>query len=126
MGHSRDDSTVPAVLTSPAHPNSSGKRRHHHVKQRGRKKQKVILSSETETSNLIQTTKSDLTRTLTCCTRNHADSYVRRQERSRRKSSSTYSQRKWIYSAHDVSNYNGNILYTHRQLFVTHRNAPHL
>lgn len=113
MGHSGDNRTVPAEQYSPPPPNSSGTRRHRHDGQRSRKKQKVI-SSETETRIRIQTLNPDLSDTFSSYTHRHTNSYVQRQDISRRKSRRTHCQRKWTYSAHDVSNYNGDIQYTHR------------
>ncbi|KAI3454902.1 hypothetical protein Pfo_011565 [Paulownia fortunei] len=109
MGHSVDNPTVAAEQYSPPPPNSSGKRPPRHDRQHSRKKQKVT-SSETETRIRIQTLKPDLTRTFSSYTRRHTNSYVQIQDRSRSKSRRTHCQRKWTYSAHDVSNYNDRVV----------------
>ncbi|KAK6148660.1 hypothetical protein DH2020_019572 [Rehmannia glutinosa] len=103
MGHSGDNPTATAERFSPPPTNSSGQRR--------RKKQKVI-STDTEIRIRVQTLKPELTRTFSSYTHRHTSSYVRSQERSRKKSRSgrSHSQRKWTYSARDVSNYNDRVV----------------
>ncbi|GFP85846.1 carbon catabolite repressor protein 4 homolog 5 [Phtheirospermum japonicum] len=108
MGHSGDSPTVTAERFSTP-PNSSGKRQRHHDKQRIRKKQKFV-STETETRIRVHTRKPELTSTFS--TRGHPSSYGRFQDRSCRQpwSGRTHSQRKWTYSARDVSNYNDRVV----------------
>ncbi|KAK6148648.1 hypothetical protein DH2020_019560 [Rehmannia glutinosa] len=111
MGHSGDNPTATAERFSPPPTNSSGKRQQQHHRQRRRKKQKVIFT-DTETRIRVQTLKPELTHTFSSYTRTHTSSYVRSQDRSRKKSRSgrSHSQRKWTYSARDVSNYNDRVV----------------
>ncbi|KAL0442000.1 UNVERIFIED_CONTAM: Carbon catabolite repressor protein 45 [Sesamum radiatum] len=117
MERSGDNRTVPTEHSSPPPPNSSGRRLHRQERQRSRKKRKV-MSSETETRIQIQTLKPDSALMFSSYTHRRTNSYVRKQGRSRMKPRKPQRQRKWTYSTHDVSNYNGKLKLFFEQLFI--------
>lgn len=110
MVRSRDTNAVTADQFPPLPPASPGTRRRRHSALRSRKRRKTV-SAETETSIQIQPLKPNLSRALSSCTHKDTNLYVRsrRQDVSRGKSRRTLCQRKWTYSGHDVSKYNGDV-----------------
>ncbi|KAL6584471.1 hypothetical protein OROMI_003760 [Orobanche minor] len=111
MGHSGVSPTVTAERSSPTPPNSSGKRQRHHDRQRRRKKQNFV-STETDIRFRVHTLKPELPCTFSTYTCRHTSPYVRSADRRGKewRSGRNHSQRKWTYSAHDVSNYNDRVV----------------
>ncbi|KAL8492426.1 hypothetical protein ACS0TY_023855 [Phlomoides rotata] len=103
MADNGDNRIAPVDHSSPQ-ANSSGTRR-----QQSKKRQKVI-SSEIETRSRIQTLKPDSVPKFSSYTRSCTNSYLQREDRSRAKRRRTHFQRKWTYSAHDVSKYNDRVV----------------
>ncbi|KAL6576325.1 hypothetical protein OROHE_000106 [Orobanche hederae] len=111
MGHSGVSPTVTAERSSPTPPNSSGKRQRHHDRQRRRKKQNFV-STETDIRFRVHTLKPELPCTFSTYTCRHTSPYVRSADRRGKewRIGRNHSQRKWTYSAHDVSNYNDRVV----------------
>ncbi|KAL6559653.1 hypothetical protein OROGR_004770 [Orobanche gracilis] len=111
MAHSGVSPIVTAERSSPTPPNSSGKRQRHHDRQRRRKKQNFV-STETDIRFRVHTLKPELTSTFSTYTCRHTSPYVGREDRRGKewRSDRNHSQRKWTYSAHDVSNSNDRVV----------------